>query len=495
MSLKNGKKKWVIIITAVVLVAVIVIGTIASNMNQSQSVETQGTIAAVEKRTIANSISGNGTVEAATKEDVTGGSMGMEVKSVNVEAGDVVAIGDIICVFDTSDQEERIADLQEQIVETEENRVEQNAEYDQQQLEAVTSQQTQYANLSKNLKSAKETLKKEEEILQGYKDQRDALLELKDKIEKGESAEKTIAEIDAEILSLDSAIREQKTVVNNAQNRVDNYQAQIDALLEQDNYIYVEAKEENDAQAEETTKALNEQIEEYSKQIEEATIRANMAGVVTSVNVSVGTTFTGGTIASIEAVDDFIVEAQIEEYDIPDIETGMKVLIKTDATRDAELEGIVTYVAPRATNSGTSSASGLTSLISGVDTSSLSGGSGSATYLVKIALVETNERLRLGMNAKVSIITEEKVDTWSVPYDAVYTRNDGTAYVERVTGKDDDGNVLTEELNIEIGIQGTYYIEILSSEITDETQILIPDAQGNSSIEELLNMMGADAGI
>ena len=134
-------------------------------------------------------------------------------------------------------------------------------------------------------------------------------------------------------------------------------------------------------------------------------------------------------------------------------------------------------------------------MLSGVDTSSFSGNSGSATYLVKIALNEPNERLRLGMNAKVSIITEESVDTWSVAYDAVYTREDGTTYLEKVVGKDEEGNILTEEMNVEIGLQGTYYVEVISSEITSDTQILIPDAQGNSSIEELLNMMGAGAGI
>ena len=131
----------------------------------------------------------------------------------------------------------------------------------------------------------------------------------------------------------------------------------------------------------------------------------------------------------------------------------------------------------------------------GMDTSSLTGGSGSATYLVKIELVEQNDRLRLGMNAKTSIITEESVNVWSVPYDAVYTRTDGSTYVEEVTGKDKDGNYITKELDVKVGLQGTYYVEVISDKITETTEIFVPDAQGNSSIEELLNMMGAGAGI
>ena len=137
----------------------------------------------------------------------------------------------------------------------------------------------------------------------------------------------------------------------------------------------------------------------------------------------------------------------------------------------------------------------LASLMGGMDTSSLSGSSGSATYLVKIELKEQNDRLRLGMNAKTSIITAESVDVWSVPYDAIGKREDGSAYLVQVTGKDEEGNYITEELDVTIGLQGTYYVEVISDAITDATEIFIPDAQGNSSIEELLNMMGATAGI
>ena len=179
-----------------------------------------------------------------------------------------------------------------------------------------------------------------------------------------------------------------------------------------------------------------------------------------------------------------------------DVAVGMKVLVKTDATRDSEIEGVITYVAPRATNSGSSSMSGLSSLMGGgMDTSSLTGGSGSATYLVKIELKEQNDRLRLGMNAKTSIITEESTDVWSVPYDAVFTREDGTTYLQEITGKDEDGNYVTKELNVTIGLQGTYYVEVISDKVSETTEIFVPDAQGNSSIEELLNMMGAGAGI
>lgn len=481
---KLGKKKGIIIV-AIILIVAIIVGVAASASSKKTENVVTGTVALIEKRTIANSINGNGTVESAEKEDVTGGSMGMEVISVKVAAGDTVAAGDIICVFDTDDLQDRVEDIQDQIADVEENRIERNEEQDRLQIEAVYLQQTRYGELLTEIEEAEATLKNEKAELK----------QLEDAYEAAKSAATSTGGLTAsEDAGHRLRISTKKDDVKNAQDNLDRKEAELDRLLEQDNWVYVERKEENDEQAKERTDALNEQLADYQEQINKATVRASVSGVVTSVNVKEGTTFTGGVIASIEAVDDFVIEAQIEEYDIPDIATGMKVLIKTDATRDAELEGEVTYIAPRATNSG-SSAGGFSGLISGVDTSSFSSGSGSATYLVKISLKEPNERIRLGMNAKVSILTEERVDTWSVPYDAVYTREDGTTYLERVTGKDEDGNILTEEMNVELGLQGTYYVEIISDNIKEGTEILIPDAQGNSSIQELLNMMGADAGI
>ena len=54
---------------------------------------------------------------------------------------------------------------------------------------------------------------------------------------------------------------------------------------------------------------------------------------------------------------------------------------------------------------------------------------------------------------------------------------------------------LEEELDVKIGLQGTYYVEIISDKVSEKTEIFVPDAQGNSSIQELLDALGAGAGI
>lgn len=484
MSEKKGKKRWIIAGIAVMVILALCIGIGASGSSKKDTAQSEGSVEKIMKRTIANSISGNGVVEAANKQDVTGGSYGMKVVEVNVKVGDSVAEGDVICTFDTSDIDEQIKDLKQRIADTEADRKTQNTRYNDQMADADADREEQLQRANENLAEAQADLAEAEAQLAQKKAEYDAYINDEDPMHNATTLE---------AIQMQSVIETKENNVESIRMRVENYETQIDNIAKQDNSNLEDAKENYNDQIDNSIDSLNDQLKRYQQQKEDAVITANMAGTVTAVNVTKDSTFSGGVIASIEGVDHFIVEAQIEEYDIPDIAVGMKVLIKTDATREQELEGVVTYVAPRATNSG--SASGLSGLMGGMDTSSMTGGSGSATYLVKIELKEQNERLRLGMNAKTSIIIEERVDVWSIPYDAVFTKEDGSTYLKQVTGKDEEGKLITNELEVQIGLQGTYYVEAISDLIDENTEILIPDAQGNSSIEELLNMMGADAGI
>lgn len=482
MAAKNGKKKWIIIVAVIVVIA-LVVGGIAIAGTSSKQDGPAGSVELITKRTIANSITANGTVEAANTENVTGGSYGAKVESVNVKLGDVVAAGDVICVFNTDDIDEQIKNAQDNITDAKKEKQEQLAEYDDQIAEQKASNAEDLAEAKEDLADAEAKLAEEKaELAKWEKKYTDGMTN--DTLSVSEE------------LELVSTINAQKTTVDNAQSRVDTYKSRVESLEDADTSNLEDAKENYAEQMDNTIESYEDRLESLTEQKEDATIRAGIAGVITALNVSADSSFNGGTIASIEGVDCFIVEAQVEEYDVADVAVGMKVLVKTDATRDAELEGVITYVAPRAINSGNSSMSGLSSLMGGgMDTSSLTGGSGSATYLVKIELKEQNDRLRLGMNAKTSIITAESQDVWSVPYDAVFTREDGSTYIQEITGKDADGNYVTKELDVTIGLQGTYYVEVISDKVSETTEIFVPDAQGNSSIEELLNMMGAGAGI
>ena len=61
---------------------------------------------------------------------------------------------------------------------------------------------------------------------------------------------------------------------------------------------------------------------------------------MTAVNVEVGDTYNGNVIAVIDNVDSFDI-TEIDEYDINRIAVGQEVIIKTNATGDEELSGVV----------------------------------------------------------------------------------------------------------------------------------------------------------
>lgn len=96
------------------------------------------------------------------------------------------------------------------------------------------------------------------------------------------------------------------------------------------------------------------------------------------------------------------------------------------------------------------------------------------------------------MNAKLSIITEMEEDVWSVPYNAVYDRDNGTHYIE--IAKDDTGEN-KEELDVTLGIQGSYYIQIKSDKLKPDMKVVLPKMEAGDSMSDLLEMMGADAGM
>ena len=163
----------------------------------------------------------------------------------------------------------------------------------------------------------------------------------------------------------------------------------------------------------------------------------------------------------------------------------MKVLIKTDATRDEELEGRVIYTAA-------SSSQNLSNSMIGQNSMSGSLSTGNATYKVQIELLTQNDRLRLGMNAKLSIIVDSRENVWTVPYETVHDRENGTKYIE-ILKNEETGE--KEELDVEVGLEGTYYVEIKSDKLTEGMRVILPEIDTSNSIESLIEAMGADVGV
>lgn len=300
--------------------------------------------------------------------------------------------------------------------------------------EAISTAQKQYNIAFDNVQKAKEGITE----LTAAKDTLDA--QLKQARSTADTTKKSLnSAVDNAALSLDTSVLSQRS-----------------ALLTQEN-----------------------QISTLRDQLEKGIIRSDVSGTVTAVNVEAGGMYQGGTIVKIEGCETFTIEAQIDEYDIPDIAVGMKVKIKTDATRDEELTGRVTFVAPSATESAAMAMAGMTST-----------SSGDATYKIEISIDSHNSRLRIGMNARLSIITEEAENTLTVPYDAIEDREDGTSVIQIL---EEDGETI-REIVVTKGLESDYYTEIKSEDVKEGMNVIVPDTAGGDALSTLITTMRSTSG-
>ncbi len=538
----------------VVAIIVLVIGILLSNNGSNKQTATKINIEELKRRTITNSISSTGTIKAEDSKSVTSSSVGLKVKTINVKEGDEVVKGDLICTFDTTEIERRLREAEASLKQTKSDidKAVSNANQDEQ----IETMQKQVDNAkasadeaNKSLEIAKQEKSTAEKELNDYQKTYDEAKEKYDEV-KNETQEKTKAvEIaqnayDAEdlkseaekdaakILDLQTKLQKAKSELATSKNelikaetefrpietkydslktKLDNANAKLEAALtaadsakatyENLNTTLQNLKKANSNNSisnsnivASSTAVQQAQIDSLKDQINNARVTSPANGTVTSINVKEGDTYLGSVIAKVEGVQSFIVEAEIAEYDIPDIKVGQQVKIKTDATREVELEGEVIYVATVATEN--SSAIGD---LTGLSTGSLVGGSKGATFKIQVAINTENDRLRIGMTSRINIVTENKENVWAVPYDAIQEKEDGTKYVEILLEEDvkdkKHEDLKKQEIVITTGVEGNYYQEINSDELKEGMKIVIPEREANSSLQQIIESMGAGAGI
>jgi macrolide-specific efflux system membrane fusion protein len=175
-----------------------------------------------------------------------------------------------------------------------------------------------------------------------------------------------------------------------------------------------------------------------------ATMTAPVAGTVVAIasevgepigTTAIGTQGTSGFII-LAALDEFVVTAEFAEGDVVGIAVGQKVSLEFDALPEETRVGEVTHVAPFGV----------------VDPS----GASLTTYEVTISVPNAPAGLRAGMTAQASITTEERVGVVAAPVTALVPTDDG--FIVRVQGE--DGTITN--VDVEVGIRGGYYVEILS---------------------------------
>ncbi|MDE7120848.1 MAG: HlyD family efflux transporter periplasmic adaptor subunit, partial [Oscillospiraceae bacterium] len=220
------------------------------------------------------------------------------------------------------------------------------------------------------------------------------------------------------------------------------------------------------------------ELQKLADSIAECTVTAPKSGVITSLNIAQGSIPTTDALMTIEDTDSLKITVQINEADILKIQEGMPAVVKTSATGDQEFDATVNRVVNIYNSSAQGGASGM----------GANSGTGSGNYSAEITLNQaTDSNLLIGMNAKVKIILSEKEHVLAVPYDAIVTDTDETGEESShvmLAVANSDGTATAKAVKIEKGMEGSYYTEIISSEIQEGDQIIT--SPGNYQDGDLL---------
>lgn len=478
---KNNKKRNIIIIIVVASIVILSAISVSAFFVIKDRLETAdlGSAERASKRNIERTISASGVFDSINSESISSTHVGSRINAVYVKEGDSVMPGQIICQLDTTSLQETYSALQKTIEQTKADKAKNNQQYDKELLDAQNEWDAEISNIVQEISIAQAACNNTAAELDKQRARYSEYL-----------SDPNHSEWDMEAIEMESKISDLESEFENNQYKVNLYNNILNAVQNSDNSnsSVDEIRNSVNGVIDSSIQAMEEQARALQQSIGEATVRCTVGGIVTSLSAKTGDTYIGGPICMVEDANSFMLYSQIGEANIADVAAGMKVKIKTEATGDSEMIGYVTYVAPRASSTAATSSD---SSNSGAALSATLGSSGN--YLVKISLNEQNPRIRLGMNAKLKIITSETPNALSVPSAAVQDDN-GNKYVEVITNMDDvekDSSTpyKKEKVNVKVGESDGDYTQIEGTGIKEGTGIYVPpviDEETINAVKQLL---------
>ena len=399
----------------------------------------------VEKRDLNQTISTTGVIKSTEVRTLTSPVKDAKITAVNYEVGDYVNEGDVVVAFSVTNINQKIEDLQKDISTSKQkdaiNSQNRSREY-------AFSYGSEAVNMTQATEKVNLTLQEVYEACDGYGSAKRAKEEYQDKYLRGELSEAEAAQYETKMAQLDQAVTNAYMRQQEAERAYQQaVEAQANTLRNSTNSLAsADANYQlGNISANDSTTNLERQLKQYEDSLDDYLVYAPISGIVTEVNVEEGNGYISGSLMTIQKDDSFLVTTEIDEYDIPSVKEGQKVVIKTEATRDDELEGVVSFVSPTATATTGANASG------------------GVTYKVEIDVKSHDPRIKIGMSAKLNIITESHSGVMAVRYDAI--------------GEDEDGNPVV------------YYKD---PELTKKVEAEKTKKKGNNKVTSSIPVFGTD---
>lgn len=203
-----------------------------------------------------------------------------------------------------------------------------------------------------------------------------------------------------------------------------------------------------------STAVSEEGLRQLQDSLDDTKITAPCAGTITAVYAEVGSSGSG-LLFVIEDVDNLVVETTVKGYDVGTVQEGMPVVIRSDATGDTKMDGVISSIAPTSNKN----AMGQT------DTT------GDAVFAAEVAVTSQNTGLRIGMEAQLDYIVARESHVLTVPYDAVYENDQGqTCVLMAVEQK--DGRYAIQELPITTGIDDDLDLAISGDGVEEGMRVI-----------------------
>lgn len=467
-------KKGTIILSVVVLAAiaaaVILPKTLLKGKGSTQKMQAKQNTIQLSKMDLTSSISATGTLESANSKTVSASVSNVKIKKVLVSEGDTVKKGQSLVTFDESELQTTLSDAKESLSDTTTQNASQLKSAKRKLSDAKETYTTQKKKLQKEVASAKKTYEAAKKAVSQAKNEQE-------KTKANQTLQQAKSAYEQAVSQQTSSNKQNKESIENAKESV--------TTTENSN--------------KKSLKEAQKSVDDATEALENCTITAPISGTITAVGVEAGDTYSGGDMFEISDCSKFQVSTTVSEYDIANVKKGQKVVILTDATDDTEIQGEITYVA-LTTGSSLSSSSSSSSGNGATAQSSAGGGSSSSSssssgYEVTIKVKDSNDKMRVGMTAKCSIILKEAKDVYAVPYDAIHTNNSGDSviYVQDGTSK--------KEVTVTKGMESDYYVAVSGDGLSEGLKVIIPsDSTSSSSSKDssdssgLSGMLGGGGG-
>ena len=231
--------------------------------------------------------------------------------------------------------------------------------------------------------------------------------------------------------SLDAAIASVETQLQSSENQLDSAKLSAQSARE--------------------TRELT--LEQMDESMEDLVITAPAAGTVTAVYATVGGPSTG-LLFVIEDVEDLVVKTTIRSYDVGQVQEGMEVTIKSDATGDASFAGTVSFIAPASQKTATGETN-----------------TANEVFDAEVKVLSQDTGLRIGMSVRLNYVLEAETGVLAVPYDAVYTNASGQSCVMAARDQG-NGKYLLEEIPVTTGVESDVEVAISGPGIQAGLQVL-----------------------